>query len=98
MRVLQQLAVSVGLLSLAACNQGAKEQQADNIEATAEMKADNLEEAADNATSDARENSLENQASQVREKGEERADKTRSSADLDGNSADDTVSGNSTSR
>ena len=87
--------VAAGLCALAACNNSPQEQKADNIEANAEATADNLEEAADNATTDAREDALENQASQVREQGEEKADATRGSADLDGNSADDTVSGNS---
>ena len=88
--------VAAGLAALAACNNNTpQEQAADNIEANAEARADNLEEMADNATSEAREDSLENQADRVREQGEEKADATRSSADLDGNSADDTVSGNS---
>lgn len=98
MKTVATLSVALGLLSLTACNQSAQEQKADNIEASAEAKADNLEEAADDATTEAREDALENQASQVREKGEEKADATRSSADLDGNSADDTVSGNSSTR
>jgi len=96
MKKLAALAVAAGLLSLAACNSNTpQEQVADNIEANAEATADNLEEAADNATTDNAEDALENQASQTREQGEERADGTRTSADIDGNSADDTVSGNS---
>lgn len=88
-------AVTVGLMGLAACNNSPTEQAADNIEANAEMTADNLEEMADNASTDARENSLENSADVTREQGEEKADATRTSADIDGNSANDTVSGNS---
>jgi len=95
MKAIQTLAVAAGLAALAACNNSPQEQQADNMEANAEMTADNLEEAADNAANDATEDALENQASQVREQGEENADATRDGADLDGNSADDTVSGNS---
>ena len=39
------IAVALGAAALAACNQSAKEQAADNIEANAEIVADNLEEA-----------------------------------------------------
>ncbi|GAA3998342.1 hypothetical protein [Sphingomonas humi] len=95
MNKLKLTMVAAGIAALAACNNTPQEQKADNIEANAEATADNLEEAADNATTEAREDSLENQADMVREKGEEKADATRTSADLDGNSADDTVSGNS---
>jgi len=99
MKKLAVLAVTAGLMSLAACNNNTpQERAADNIEANAEARADNLEDMADNATTENREDSLENQADRVREKGEEKADATRTSADLDGNSADDTVSGNSASR
>ena len=51
------------------------------------MTADNLEEAADNATNEAGEDALENQADATREAGEENADATREGADADGNSA-----------
>jgi len=95
MNSLRIFAVAVAIAELAACNNSPQEQKADNIEANAEARADNLEEAADNASTEAREGSLENQADGVGEKGEEKADATRTSADIDGNSADDTVSGNS---
>ena len=61
MKITTTLAVAVGLASLAACNQSPKEEAADNIEANAEMTADNLEEAADNATNEAV-NNIENTA------------------------------------
>ena len=51
------------------------------------MRADNLEEAADDASTEAREDSLENQADATREAGEQNADAVRDGADLDGNSA-----------
>lgn len=99
MKKLAVLAVAAGLVSLSACNNNTpQERTADNIEANAEARADNLEEMADNATTENREDALENQADRVREKGEEKADSVRTSADLDGNSADDTVSGNSQNR
>jgi hypothetical protein len=97
-KALSTAALGLGILGLAACNQSAREQKADNIEVNAEAKADNLEQAAGNATNDVREDALQNQADKVRERGEEKADATRSSADLDGNSADDTTSGNSSKR
>lgn len=95
MNTLKLTMLAAGLAALAACNNTPQEQAADNIEVNAEMTADNLEEAADNATTDAQEDALENAASQTREAGEEKADATRGSADLDGNSADDTIKGNS---
>ncbi len=49
--------------------------------------ADNLEEMADNASTEGTEDMLENKADATREMGEENADATRSSTDLDGNSA-----------
>ena len=48
---------------------------------------DNLEEAADNATTEAGEDALENKADATREAGEVKADATRNGADADGNSA-----------
>ncbi|WP_114227437.1 MULTISPECIES: hypothetical protein [Sphingomonas] len=98
MKTLSALAVAAGLLSLAACNNTPQEKTADNIEANAEARADNLEDMADNATTENREDALNNKADMVRENGEERADRVRTSADLDGNSADDTISGNSTQK
>ncbi len=98
MRTLGHAAIALGLLGLAACNNSPQEQRADNIEANAEVRADNLEEAADNATTETAEDRLENKADKVREQGEEKADATRTSADIDGNSADDTTSGNSSNR
>ena len=64
------LGVAAGLVSLAACNSTPREQAAENIEANAEALADNLEEAADNATTEAGEDRLENRADAVREMGE----------------------------
>ena len=80
-------AVALGAAALAACNQSPQEQAADNIEANAEIVSDNLEEAADNATTDAAEDNLENAADEVRAAGENTADQVREGADADGNSA-----------
>ena len=87
MKITTTLAVAVGLAALAACNQSPTEQAADNIEANAEMNADNLEDAADATENEALESNLENAADATREAGEENADATRTGADADGNSA-----------
>ncbi len=87
MKITSAFAVLVGVAALAACNQSPQEQAADNIEANAEMTADNMEEMADNATSEAAEDALENNADATRETGEEAADANRSGMDADGNSA-----------
>ena len=65
------IAVAFGAAALAACNQSPQEQAADNIEANAEIVADNLEDAAD----------------AVEANGEAAADSVRDGADADGNSA-----------
>ncbi|HEX8413619.1 MAG TPA: hypothetical protein VF637_06990 [Sphingomicrobium sp.] len=71
------LGVSVGLLSLAACNTSPREQAADNVEASAEATVDNLEEAADNATTSGGEAALENQAAAARATGDNMAEDLR---------------------
>jgi hypothetical protein len=63
---------AVALMSLAACNSSPREQAADNIEANAERVADNLENAADNAPTEASEDRLENRADAARELGTRR--------------------------
>ena len=82
MKIVSALAMSVALCALAACNDSPREDAAENIEANAEMAADNLEDAADNATTEAGEASLENQADATREAGENAAE------DLTTNDAD----------
>ena len=69
MKKIFALGVAAGLMSLAACNSSPREQAADNIEANAEAMADNLEDAADNATTEAGEDNLENAADAVRATG-----------------------------
>jgi len=71
------VAATAGLISLAACNSSPREQAADNIEANAEAIADNLEDAADNAGTDANAASLENAADAVRDTGQNQAEDMR---------------------
>ncbi len=71
------LFLAAGVLALAACNNTPTEQAADNIEANAEATADNLEDMADNATTEAGEDALENQADAVRADGENKAEDMR---------------------
>ena len=87
MKLTHTFAIAIGLGALAACNQSPKEQAADNIEANAEMNADNLDAMADNATTENGEDALDNQAAATREAGEQNADAVRDGADADGNSA-----------
>ena len=95
MNRLKIAAIAAGVAGLAACNNTPQEQKADNIEQAAENTADNMEEAADNMTGNSAD-AMNNKADVVREKGEEKADSVRTTPDLDGNSANDMVSGNST--
>jgi hypothetical protein len=81
------IAVAFGAAALAACNQSPQEQAADNIEANAEIVADNLEDAADATSNEAVEDNLENAADAVEANGEAAADAVRDGADADGNSA-----------
>jgi hypothetical protein len=71
------LGIAAGLISLSACNTSPREQAADNIEANSEAVADNLEEAADNATTEAGEDALENRADAVRATGQNQAEDMR---------------------
>ena len=82
MKIISTVALSFALCALAACNDSPREDAAENIEANAEMAADNLEEAADNATTEAGEDALENKADATREAGEDAAE------DLTTNDAD----------
>lgn len=64
---------AAGLMMLAGCNTSPREQAAERIEANAEARADNLEDAADSAGSEAGAARLENQADAVRATGENQA-------------------------
>jgi len=87
MVITSKLAIAVGLGTLAACNNSPQEQKADNIEKAAENQADSLEDAAGYASNEATKDALDTKADRAREQGERNADATRTSADLDGNSA-----------
>jgi len=71
------MTAAIGLASLAACNQTPREQAADNIEANAEAVADNIEDRADYANTEAGEDLLENRADAVRATGENQAEDMR---------------------
>ena len=80
------LGMAAGLVSLSACNSTPREQAADNIESNTEAVADNLEEMADNATTEASEDRLENKADAVRATGQNQAEDMRTN-DADTNLA-----------
>lgn len=71
------LGLAAGLISLSACNSSPQEQAADNIEANTEAVADNLEDMADNASTDAGTAALENRAEAVRDIGQNQAEDMR---------------------
>jgi len=72
-------AAAAGLFALGACDTNTpQENKADAIEANAENVADNLEAVADNTSNEVVEDRLENQAEQVRDEGEEKADAVES--------------------
>ncbi len=73
MKKMMVLGLAAGLAALSACNSTPRENAADAIEANAGAVADNLEAAADNATTDAAEDALENKADAVRETGDAKA-------------------------
>jgi len=73
MRKFIAVAAASGLIALSACNNTPREQAADNIEANAEMMADNLEDAADNAATPAEANALEGAADNTRAMGDNMA-------------------------
>lgn len=77
MKKILTVGVVAGLMSLAACNSSPREQAADNIEANTEAVADNLEDMADNAGTDAAAAGLENQADAVRATGQNQAEDMR---------------------
>ncbi len=73
MKKMLVLGAAAGLFALSACNNTPREQAADNIEANAEARADNIEAVAGNASSDAVEDNLQNQADAVRAEGDAKA-------------------------
>ena len=75
MKLVSTGAMAGALLALAACGGGADDKAAENVEAAAENIAENLEAQADNATNESVAENLERQADQVREAGEEKAER-----------------------
>lgn len=76
------------VLAVSACGGRGDDSLGDNVADTYEAQADNLEEAADNASTGAREDALENRADTLREKGE-RAEDAIDAADVDARSMRD---------
>lgn len=71
------VSVAAGLTMLSACNSTPREKAADQIESNTEAVADNLEDAADNASTTGGEAALENKADAVRATGQNQADDMR---------------------
>jgi hypothetical protein len=79
MKTITTLAIALGLGSLAACNQSAQEETADNIEANAEATADVIEENTE-AAADAMEANGQAAADEVRAEGDNAADAVEENA------------------
>jgi len=77
MKRLNAVFLAAGLASLAACNNSAREQKADNIEENAEAVADNIEDTADGLSNDAAADALDNKADAVRDTGQKKAEDVR---------------------
>jgi len=71
------LGAVAGLAALSACNSTPREQAAENIEANTDAVADNFEAAADNASTEAGEQALDNKADAVRAEGANKAEDMR---------------------
>ena len=65
---------AAGLLALAGCGGNADDRAADNIEATADNRADALEDQAEATSNDAAADALEDRADNVRDVGEDAAE------------------------
>ena len=77
MKIVLMLGAAASLSVLGGCNNTAREQTADNIEANAEANADNIESAAGETSNEASQAQLENQADAVRNEGEAKAEDMR---------------------
>jgi hypothetical protein len=72
MKFMLKAALGAGLLALAACGGKGDDALGDNVADQHEAVADNLEDAADNATNEVVEDRLEDKADAVREAGEDK--------------------------
>jgi ABC-type glycerol-3-phosphate transport system substrate-binding protein len=70
MKLLLKVMIGGSMLALAACGGQGDDALGDNVADAADAKADTLEAMADNATNEAVEENLEDQADVVRESGE----------------------------
>lgn len=77
MKKMLVLSAVASLAVLSACNSSPREQAAENVEANAESTAENFESMADNATTEAGESALENQADAARALGDNKAEDLR---------------------
>ncbi|KQM96466.1 MULTISPECIES: hypothetical protein [unclassified Sphingomonas] len=75
MKTMMKAAGMAGLLMLGACGGNADDKAADNIEAMTENRADALEDQADLTSNEQVEDALEDRAENVREMGEDAAEK-----------------------
>ena len=81
MKLIIKAAGAAGLLALAACGGNADDQAAENIEAMTENRADALEDQADGTGNGRQEDMLEDRAENVRDMGEDAAEKADDSDD-----------------
>ena len=72
MNITLKVALAAGLLSLAACGGRGDDTAGDNAADAADAVADNMEDAADNMANDTAADALEDNASRVREAGEDK--------------------------
>ncbi|MBA3526458.1 MAG: hypothetical protein M3438_04020 [Pseudomonadota bacterium] len=88
MRIPHILGLAAAFVALSACSESPREEAAENVEANADARAENLEEAADAAPTEAVEANLENQADLVRNLGEESAEAVREGAGAETNTGE----------
>ena len=85
MRTAHIVGLAAALAAVSACSESPREETAENVEANADAMAENIEDAADAAPSEAAEANLENQADLVRNLGDESANAVRNGAGAETN-------------